>query len=152
MKKLLLNATTSLFVLLVNTEVKAQDFKDRFFHNIGYTVLLDAFGLPSFSDVDVNVNTVDKVTGFALFTYIYEPRLNIFELNENTSIDIHAIPALGLTYSTNNNTSYIGSFSLPVLAGINFGNVSTYTTRKNVGFGMGIGVEYFNGGLFRVDG
>ena len=33
---------------------------------------------------------------------------------------------------------------------MNFGNVATYETEKNVGFGIALGYEYFNGGLIRI--
>jgi hypothetical protein len=38
-----------------------------------------------------------------------------------------------------------------VLAGLNFGNVSTYETHDNAGFGFAVGYEYLNGGLFTVE-
>ncbi|MEO6167133.1 MAG: hypothetical protein ABIO46_11040 [Chitinophagales bacterium] len=41
-------------------------------------------------------------------------RLNIIDLNENTSIDVHAIPALGFSLNTQGNSNYVGSFSLPL--------------------------------------
>lgn len=152
MNKTLLATGITLFALLFTVAAGAQELKDRFFHSIGYTLILDGFRLPSFSDAAFYGNQADQVSGLSIITYLYEPRLNIIDLNENTSIDVHAIPALGFSLNTQGNSHYLGSFSLPLLAGINFGNISTYETRKDVGFGIAFGYEYFNGGLIMIDG
>jgi hypothetical protein len=36
------------------------------------------------------------------------------------------------------------------MAGVNFGNISTYNTDKNMGFGIALGYEYLNGGLIKL--
>jgi len=130
----------------------SQGFKDRFVHSVGYTIVLDFFQLPSTSQVMNGYNHVTTLQGLSVVTYSYKPRINIVDFNDNTSLDIHAEPALGISISptNDNNQLYVGSFSLPLMVGVNFGNVSTYKTDKNMGFGIAAGYEYLNGGLVKV--
>ena len=127
----------------------SQSFKDRFYQSTGWSAFLDYFKMPTFLEDN---SYAANPAGLSMVTYFYKPRVNLYDFNENTSIDLHAIPALGLSYaSTNGGEAWLGSISLPVMAGFNFGNISTYDTKQNHGFGIGVGMEYFNGGLFIVN-
>jgi hypothetical protein len=133
-------------------------FKDRFFISLGHTIFLDFFGMPNYSNIDTadlyyggySENKVYRQTGYSIYTFGAKFRVNLVDLNDNTSIDVHAWPALGISLMNEGDGphNYFGSLSFPIMAGINFGNISTYKTSQNKGFGFGIGYEYFNGGLF----
>jgi hypothetical protein len=157
MKKLTKILTFCAIGMLMVKSASAQEFKDRFFISLGHTILLDFFGMPTYSNIDttdlyysgITDNTVQRQTGYSIYTFGAKFRLNLVDLNDNTSIDVHAWPALGISLMDDNGShSYFGSLSFPLMAGINFGNVSTYKTSQNKGFGFGIGYEYLNGGLF----
>lgn len=164
MKKLTKIVMACALASLTLNNASAQDggFKDRLFISLGHSIFLDFFGMPSYSNIDTNalynaiingypddqVNVVQRQTGYSIYTFGAKFRVNLVDLNDNTSIDVHAWPALGISLMDDNGShSYIGSFSFPIIAGINFGNTSTYNTDQNKGFGFGIGYEYLNGGL-----
>ena len=123
----------------------SQTFKDRYYQSLGWTVLLDGYLLPTYYTSE---NSTSDAGGYSLVTGIYKARVNVYDFNDNTSLDVHLIPAIGLGLTeTEEGEIWFGCFSLPLMGAINFGNVSTYTTKQNHGFGLGVGMEYFNGGL-----
>ncbi len=159
MKKLTKITMACALAMLTLKSASAQEggFKDRFFMSLGHTIFLDFFGMPNYSNIDTTdlyyngttQNIVERETGYSIYTFGAKFRVNLVDLNDNTSIDVHAWPALGVSLMSDGGShSYVGSLSFPIMAGINFGNVSTYKTSQNKGFGFGIGYEYLNGGLF----
>lgn len=143
--------------------LSAQGFKDKFFTATGFTTFLDVAQLPSgnfLNSAYYNSNnelegsyTAGAPISYSVFTYAVKLRYNLVDFSDDASLSIHVQPALGISLSTDNSgsgQSNIGSFSLPIMLGFNTGNISTYKTSKNKGFGIAVGIEYFNGGLIRV--
>jgi hypothetical protein len=143
--------------------LNAQGFKDKFFTATGFTTFLDIAQLPSSNYLNsAYYNSSNQLEGsytasaplsYSLFTYGVKLRYNLVDFSDDASLSIHVQPALGISLSSDNSgssQSNIGSFSFPVMIGFNTGNISTYKTSKNKGFGIAIGVEYFNGGLIKV--
>lgn len=141
----------------------SQGFKDKFFTATGFTVGLDVAQLPSYNYLSsAYYNNSNELTGtytasaplsVSYFTYAVKFRYNLVDFSDDASLSIHVQPALGLSFSYNDDisgVSNIGSFSLPIMVGFNTGNISTYKTSKNKGFGIALGVEYFNGGLIKA--
>lgn len=146
-----------LIVIFVSASINivhAQSFKDRYYQSIGYTLFLDLDFLPTYTEYDplypgyyVNIETP---TCFSIISYSYKARVNLANINENSSVSIQSIPTLGFSVTGTGDNIWIGSFSIPLMIGYNLGNISTYETKQNKGFGVALGVEYFNGGLIKV--
>ncbi len=139
----------------------AQGFKDKFFTATGFTVGLDVAQLPAYNYLTnaeyinnelTGTYTAIKPISVSYFTYAVKFRYNLVDFSDDASLSLHVQPALGLSFSYSDDisgVSNIGSFSLPIMVGFNTGNISTYKTSKNKGFGIALGVEYFNGGLIK---
>ena len=150
-------------IALSTNSLFAQGAKDKFFMALGNTLFLDFFRLPTqnvLTGIYVNQNngdlvgqyTAEKAGGLSYYTFGAKFRYNLVDLNDDKSISIHTQPALGLSFATGNwDNTLIGCFSIPLMVGFNTGNVSTYKTSQNKGFGIALGIEYFNGGLIKVD-
>jgi hypothetical protein len=147
---------TSLVLLISCYNSFAQGVKDRFFIALGWTVIADYAILPTSNKlINVSNNSLNQLEGgylavnqyaVSLGTYAAKFRLNIADFSDNSSLSIHVQPALGLCLGSGEN---IGSLSIPLMLSFNTGNISTYKTSKNSGFGIGLGLEYFNGGLIK---
>lgn len=144
-------------ILLINyNNTFAQSVKDRFFIALGWTVIADYAVLPTSNKlINVSNNSLNQLEGgylavnqyaVSLGTYAAKFRFNVIDFNDNSSLSMHVQPALGLCLGSGEN---IGSLSIPLMLSFNTGNISTYKTSKNSGFGIGIGLEYFNGGLIK---
>jgi hypothetical protein len=102
-------------MLQMFTAAYSQGFKDHFFHSIGYT------GHPRLHATTfiIGSDRGEQRSANAVQLYHYylclQARINIIDLDDNTSIDIHAIPALGISYGATNDLDqvYLGSFNLP---------------------------------------
>lgn len=161
MKKTTKLTLTLLFTSVTTLTSFAQEFKDRFFIGLGYTAVLDYARLPATNQLDNIYMDGNKLVGsykanspnsISYFTYAAKFRYNIVDLNDDASIGIHVQPALGISvsYSNTSDQTSIGSLSIPIMVSYNTGNISTYKTSKNKGFGISLGVEYFNGGLINT--
>lgn len=75
--------------------------------------------------------------------YNYRFRYNLKDLNDDNSLSVEVIPAVGLDYGdyTNTSISGIGGFRMPIYAAFNTGAGSTYDSSKNFGFGLGAGLD-----------
>ena len=163
MKKITPVLFTAIMLLSCSQSIKAQGFKDKFFIATGFTAFLDVATMPSYNYlVQANYNTNNQLVGeyvastpfsYSLFTYAVKLRYDLIDFNDDASLSIHVQPALGISFTGDNSGSSqtnIGSFSFPVMVGFNTGNISTYKTSKNKGFGIALGLEYFNGGLIKA--
>jgi len=143
-------------VIMFAQSACAQEFKDRFFYNNGFSIYTEAFfGRKFVSSVeavtDINgvptgayTYTQQSVSGFSIFTYTANFRYNVSEPDNNTSFAVNVPVGLGLMASDYG----FGSINLPVFLSWNTGNVSTYSADKNNGFTVGLGFEYYNMALF----
>ena len=149
---------TASLVGYLSLSLNAQGLKDKFFKSIGYTSILDFYGLPTQGYVtQISYNSNNKlvghysafdVVGFSFLTIGGKFRYNIFDLSKNSSISIHVFPSIGLSNASGyDDERLLGSLSIPLMIGLNYGNVSTYSSDKNKGLGIAFGLEYFNGGL-----
>lgn len=163
MKKITPILIVTILSLASLKSLKAQGFKDKFFTATGFTTFLDVAQLPSYNYLNsayynsnnelVGSYTASAPLSYSLFTYAVKLRYNLVDFSDDASLSIHVQPALGISLSSDNSgssQSNIGSFSLPIMIGFNTGNISTYKTSKNKGFGIALGVEYFNGGLIKA--
>lgn len=143
--------------------LNAQGSNDKFFIAIGNTLFTDYFRMPGQNTLNyVTVNsttnevigeyTAESLSGLSYYTFGAKFRYNLTDLSDDKSLSIHTTPALGISFSSmDNGSSYLGCFSMPLMIGFNTGNVSTYNTAKDKGFGIAVGVEYFSGGLIRLE-
>ena len=152
----------SLFIFLLffaSLPLQSQSFKDKFFIALGYTAFLDYAVMPAnYSLYEVQATGVNQLKGvfnshnsgpLSVYTYGAKFRYNIAEMNENSSLSIHAFPALGISIGDNydGSSANIGSLSIPLMLSFNTGNVATYKASKNKGFGIAAGIEFFHGGI-----
>jgi hypothetical protein len=110
------------FFILHSSTLFAQSFKDRFFHSIGSTYLLDFTSTPLMDysqSRDVyskgshieNVKYTGSATGicYSIATFFYTPRINVYEGGPEMSISV----------------------SMPISVGINLGNKINYAVSTN---------------------
>jgi hypothetical protein len=87
-----------------------------------------------------------------------EPRLNLKEFDDNSSLSISAPVSFGIGNSFSaagedlivRGISGFGSIQVPLLLKLNIGNGSTYTTEKDYGFSAGAGLELNKVGLINL--
>lgn len=87
-----------------------------------------------------------------------EPRYNLKEFDENSSLSISAPISFGIGNSMSaanddlivRGVNGFGSIQIPLLIKLNFGNGSTYTTQKDFGFSAGAGIEMNKLGLINL--
>jgi hypothetical protein len=83
---------------------------------------------------------------------VYSPRLNLFEINDNSTVSIgtHATVAFSFSVGTNGSSSS-GTFEIPLVAEYNFGLKSTNKNDTNLGFYLGGGYSFFDSSEFISD-
>jgi len=135
--------------------------KNKVFHGIGYTAILDIIKTPStqlnYSGLDQNGNPTSitenvQLTGFSFMTLIYRFRYNIYELSDNRAIGLSASPALGLSLflgssdypnGIGGNMVGLGDIDLPIFLEWESGAGSTYSSSSNYGGMLGAGLDYY---------
>lgn len=137
-------------------EYDASWFQRHYFHNIGFTVLIDYFSPPvmvinnvreTVHGLDTNI-TVRNNWGFNLLTVTYEARLNIIDLNDRASISLNVPVSLGLGYIE---PGGILTLSNPVLVDFNYGCHSTYNNINKFGFHVGGGANMMLAPIIGLD-
>ncbi len=152
-----------LFSVIDINEVKAQGFADKSFHTLGYSPFLEFGKTPvvfynGFSNFDEDAITRKFGTQGSSFTILslnYTFRYNLVEVSDNFAIGALVNPGLGLSLLTFDtgvvDASYIGSFSLPIMASLDFGAGATYDSGANMGGFFAAGIEYNVNPLFDGD-
>ncbi len=87
-----------------------------------------------------------------------EPRFNLKEFDENSSLSVSAPISFGIGSSFSaagedlivKGTEGFGSLQIPLFLKLNIGNGSTYTTQKDFGFNAGAGLEFSKLGLINI--
>jgi hypothetical protein len=130
-------------ILLVCLFSKAfSQFDERVFFQLGGTVGFDYTQMKGkigegLSFYDITNNQINYAT------VIFTTRLNFLEFSNNSSMSLDVQPALSLGRAYNSvGGNGNASFRLPAFLELNFGAASTVSTRKDYGFGIGIGAQY----------
>jgi hypothetical protein len=163
--------TILLYLLLgVSISLSAQGIKDKFFHQIGFSLYTDFFysqakehtANANVEDFKGNLKATDisgqyRSSEIALISFYYSPSFNIIEkgvensYSINIPIGIHISDAKkefqGDYYNGSGNSTYyyysehLGSISFPVYLTWNTGMGATYASEKETGFSLGLGLD-----------
>jgi len=148
---------------------KKNNFSDRFFmaiststymdlivsplkYHYGATGNTDTLGNPTFSSIPYQTQQ------FNIVSIGMEPRYNLKEFDENSSLSISAPISFGIGNSMSaagkdlivRGINGFGSVQIPLLLKLNIGNGSTYKTEKNLGFSVGAGLEMNKLGIINL--
>lgn len=130
-------------ILLVCLFSKAfSQFDERVFFQLGGTVGFDYTNMTGkigegLTYYDVSNNQINYAT------VIFTTRLNFLEFSNNSSMSLGVQPALSLGRAYNSvGGGGNASFRFPAFLELNFGAASTVSTRKDFGFGIGLGAQY----------
>lgn len=142
-----------LFAAPVNAQSSksSSDNNSKFFKAWGWSPFLDWMIGPSINEP--NGEVARFITYGGDFSYLL--RYNLSESNNNKSIGISGIPTIGLGGGITGGSSYGSgylSFNLPVVLEYATGNISTYTSDKDAGFVVGVGVEVIKAPLLVSSG
>lgn len=118
----------------------------------GATGNTDQQGNPTFAEIPYQTQQLNIVS------IGMEPRLNLKEFDDNSSISISAPVSFGIGNSFSaagedlivRGINGFGSIQVPLLFKLNLGNGSTYTTEKDYGFSAGAGFELNKVGLINL--
>jgi len=124
--------------LAITSSVFSQRKTERFFMQIGGTLGADVM----FSDGDIRKESF-TTTNINYASVIFTSRLNFLQLSNNASISLGVQPTLsiGRAYNSVGGGGNL-SFRLPGVIELNLGAAATGSTRKDVGFSIGGGVQY----------
>ena len=140
-----LSLVFSAILLLLTSRVSAQtSFDERYTFSKGFTALTDFTKSPSFPNRDSS--QVLHVNGFSLLSYTINPRLNLYEFSERSSVSVETPMSLSLHISPLG----IGSVNVPVILAYNYGTVATHYSGMSKGFSAGLGLEYTQVGLLKL--
>jgi hypothetical protein len=144
-----------------SSSAKGADSDKKLFSNIFWGAFINGGVLPGsllYQDVnygtDINgneiigksVNDLHSIGGFIAIPFIgYNGRYILKELNNEASIGLDASPSLGLTLTPNG----IGTLEVPILLSYNSGAASTYSSKKDNGIGIGVGVHLIKNGIIK---
>ncbi len=112
----------------------------------------DINGNPTFKDIPYQTQELNIVS------FGIEPRYNLKEFDENSSLSISAPISLGIgnSFSAASDNLIVrgingfGSLQVPLLFKLTVGNSSTYNTQKDIGFSIGAGAELNKIGLINL--
>jgi hypothetical protein len=92
----------------------------------------------------------DATAKASYFNYLYvgvNERYIIKKTNDDQSICIELSPSLGFGLGADG----AGNLEIPFSISFNKGNIATYTTKKEIGYGVGLGLQYLKLGLIATD-
>ncbi len=112
----------------------------------------DPAGNPTYASVPYQTSELN------ILSMGLEPRYNIKEFDENSSLSVSAPVAFGIgsSFSAAGDNLVVrgvdgfGSVQIPLLLKLNLGNGSTYKTQKDFGFSFGTGLEMSKIGLINL--
>jgi hypothetical protein len=132
-------------VLLISVFSNAfSQIDERVFFQIGGTVGADysaSKGAIGVKNINVNQSYTNTQINYA--SVIFGSRINFMEFSNNSSMSLALKPTLsmGRAYNDIGGGSNL-SLRVPVFMELNFGAASTVSTRKDVGFAIGFGMQY----------
>lgn len=163
--------TILLYLLLgVSISLSAQGIKEKFFHQIGFSVYTDIH-YSQLKEHTANVTLVDnngnsktmdidgsyRSSEIALISFYYSPSFNIIEKGIENSYSINIPMGIHISDAKKQfsgeylNGSYqssyyyyaenLASFSFPVYLTWNTGMGATYSSEKETGFSLGLGLD-----------
>ncbi len=143
------NDLTNKFFLAISTSTYTDIIVSPLKYYYGPTGLFDQKGDPTYGDIPYQTKE------FNIFSMGIEPRFNLKEFDENTSISVSTPISIGIGSSFSaaadelvvKGAQGFGSIQIPLLLKLNLGNGSTYTTQKDFGFSAGAGFEMNKIGL-----
>jgi hypothetical protein len=92
---------------------------------------------------NVNVSNTANFDEYDYWTFIFRARYNLTEFNNNASLSISVLPAIGIGGPlVDNGVTGALSLNIPLIVDYNIGNVATYTSDQDKGFVIGVGIEY----------
>lgn len=147
-----------------------KSFEDRFFIAATTSTYLDIATSPvsiinTVVGYDPDPNTGNPIprysevpyqsTSWSIFSFGFEPRYNLMEMDKNTALAVSAPMSFGFGQTVPANADVrgaegIGAFQLPVLLKLYVGNQATYDTEKDFGISIGGGLEYNRIGLISM--
>lgn len=164
LQKILLAGLVSAFSL----NAQAQTVKDKFFQQVGFTVLADAYNTPA-KDLTATYITTDythvEVKGItqnneaSIGAVYYTPRFNLKEINNENSISFeipiglhlsagkkifnfdYVDPSTSTIRTESYELEYVGSLSFPFYFTYKHGLGSTYASEELNGYSVGLGLD-----------
>jgi hypothetical protein len=134
-----------LSLLLLTYRATAQtSFDERYTFSKGFTALTDFTKSPSLPNQDST--QVLHVTGFSLLSYTINPRINLYDFSERSSVSIETPMSLSLHISPLG----LGAVNVPVILAYNYGTEATHYSGMSKGFSAGLGVEYTQVALLKL--
>ncbi len=119
----------------------------KFFIGYGLSIYTDFAFLSPTEDLGFESS---NSFGVSILSLSAEMKYNLHEFNSETALSIAASPRIGAMQF--NDFEGFGNFSIPVYAQMDFGNLSTFDSKKDVGFGIGVGYQYDAFNLFSGEG
>ncbi len=171
MKRLILGLAASL-LMLSNSNAQTSDFNDDFFLSFhmssyvdaiwsplrmqnaptGNTIIVDGQMVPEYRDIPT------QSFGLNVFSFGFEPRYNIYQIDENSALALASPISIGLGQVSAPPSEIqvgavegFGTIQIPLLAKMYVGTGATYETEKDYGVSLGFGLEYNKLGLIRLD-
>lgn len=149
--------------MLTFGRVSAQSVLDNFYLSFSSSLFLDIVQTPiTYTSTYTGtmqgyVDVPSQSFQLSQYSFGFEPRYNIQQLNDDAAIAV-AVPfsfGIGYAVAANDNVRGVqqsfGSLQVPVLAKFYYGNSSTYVTEKDFGISFGGGLEYNKIGLIGGD-
>ncbi len=145
---------------LVATNLKAQDEKSKFEYmkgisimSLGDVALLGKHvkyntGYNNSGDMDTLFKKVKTPVLISFLTIGFNNQFVVKKFGDDKSLSVNVFPTVALSFTVRRAVS----FTLPVFLQFNSGNVSTFDTKKETGFTVGVGAEYVNVGLVNLAG
>lgn len=95
---------------------------------------------------DTTFEKVRRATGYSVLSMGLDNHFILHQFGRDRSVSLNIYPVIGFGLTR----SRILNITLPVFINFNSGAVSTYGTKKNIGYNIGIGAEYFKAGLIGI--
>lgn len=134
----IISAGLLLFFALSASNVSAQ----RFIIGYGLSVFTDLAIFDPEVPADQNEYSSGKSTEFSGLSLSAEMKYNIMEFNSDLALSVASSPSVGIMTIDNNTSTSFGNLRLPLYVQLDFGNLSTFESMKNMGVGIGFGYEY----------
>ncbi|OYU95522.1 MAG: hypothetical protein CFE21_10285 [Bacteroidetes bacterium B1(2017)] len=157
-------------VAAISFNAQAQSAKDKFFQQVGFTVLADAYVTPAkdlsatyitveTSSTHVAVKGITQLNEASIGAVYYIPRFNFKEMNNENSLSVeipiglhlsagkktfnfdYVDPSNSVTYTKSYEQEYVGSLSFPIYFTYKHGLGSTYSSEELNGYSFGLGLD-----------
>lgn len=145
----------------IDTGHQTKKKKHRFYPSVGFSILVDYFQSPVFSDTVVSLSRQYNTRGFALGSFVFDFRFNLWSTDSSKSISLNFPfsggfgPVLSSPQLNTQNTERIGNLCylvFPLLLQYNYGYNSVYNNKNIHGLTVGVGTQLIYAPLFYIDG